>query len=356
MKDILKNKRNMAILFAILAAILYGFSSPLSKLLLLNVSPYLMASLLYFGAGIGMLFVNIILNHFRKAPLKESKMTKKDLPYAIGMVLLDILAPILLMLGLTFTNASNVSLLNNFEIVATALIAMVFFKETIGKRMGWAILFIVIAGVILSFEDFNQFQFSIGSLLVIGASICWGLENNFTRMLSLKNPLQIVVVKGLGSGFGSFMIALVLGQLTTEWIYLLYALLLGFVAYGMSLFFYIRAQRDLGATRTSTFYAAAPFVGVLLSLIILGDSISVQFIIALIIMLFGTYLAVSEKHSHEHVHELLIHDHVHTHDDTHHEHQHDPIVSGEHRHVHEHTIIEHDHPHTPDSHHKHSHK
>ncbi len=345
----------MAILFAILAAILYGFSSPLSKILLLNVSPILMASLLYFGAGIGMLFVNFILSYFKKEHLKESKMTKNDFPYVIGMVLLDILAPILLMLGLTMTNASNVSLLNNFEIVATSMIAMFFFKETIGKRMGWAILFIVIAGVVLSFEDFTQFHFSIGSLLVICASICWGLENNLTRMLSLKNPLQIVVVKGLGSGFGSFVIALFLRQFTTEWVYLLYALLLGFVAYGMSLFFYIRAQRDLGATRTSTFYAAAPFVGVLLSVIILRESISFQFIFALIIMLFGTYLAVSEKHNHLHIHEMLLHDHLHAHDDLHHNHDHESSVIGEHRHVHEHEVIEHDHPHTPDSHHKHSH-
>lgn len=295
MKLIFQSKRNIAVLFAIMAAILYGFSSPLSKLLLVKLSPYFMASLLYFGAGIGMFFVNLFNNRLRKDTIKESKLSKIDLPYTIGMILLDILAPILLMVGLTYSNASSVSLLNNFEIVATTFIAMIFFKETIGKRMGFAILFIVVAGIILSFEDINQFQLSVGSLFVIGASICWGLENNFTRKLSIKNPLQIVVVKGLGSGLGSLLITILLKQYATDWIYILYALLLGFVAYGMSLFLYIRAQREIGATRTATFYAAAPFVGVLLSLTIIGEAITIPFLIALAVMLFGTYLAVSEN-------------------------------------------------------------
>ena len=295
MKIIFQSKRNIAVLFAIMAAILYGFSSPLSKLLLVKLSPYFMASLLYFGAGIGMFFVNLFNNRLRKDNIKESKLSKIDLPYTIGMILLDILAPILLMVGLTYSNASSVSLLNNFEIVATTSIAMIFFKETIGKRMGFAILFIVVAGIILSFEDINQFQLSVGSLFVIGASICWGLENNFTRKLSIKNPLQIVVVKGLGSGLGSLLITILLKQYATDWIYILYALLLGFVAYGMSLFLYIRSQREIGATRTATFYAAAPFVGVLLSLTIIGEAITIPFLIALAVMLFGTYLAVSEN-------------------------------------------------------------
>ena len=295
MKIIFQSKRNIAVLFAIMAAILYGFSSPLSKLLLVKLSPYFMASLLYFGAGIGMFFVNLFNNRLRKDTIKESKLSKIDLPYTIGMILLDILAPILLMVGLTYSNASSVSLLNNFEIVATTSIAMIFFKETIGKRMGFAILFIVVAGIILSFEDINQFQLSVGSLFVIGASICWGLENNFTRKLSIKNPLQIVVVKGLGSGLGSLLITILLKQYATDWIYILYALLLGFVAYGMSLFLYIRSQREIGATRTATFYAAAPFVGVLLSLTIIGEAITIPFLIALAVMLFGTYLAVSEN-------------------------------------------------------------
>jgi len=349
------NKRSIAILFAILAAVLYGFSSPLSKLLLNEISPYLMASLLYFGAGIGMFFVNVIINKVKKGPSKESKLTKKDLPYAIGMVLLDILAPILLMIGLTYSNASSVSLLNNFEIVATTFIAMMFFKESIGKRMGWAIFFIVLAGIILSIEDINHIQFSIGSLFVVGASICWGLENNFTRMLSLKNPLQIVVVKGLGSGLGSLLIAILLNQLSYNWLFILFALLLGFVAYGMSIFFYIRAQRDIGATRTATFYAAAPFVGVILSIIILSESISIQFMIALAVMLFGTYLAVSEKHSHTHYHEEMTHDHLHNHDDMHHNHSHSEEIVGEHSHSHKHDKSEHTHPHTPDIHHNHNH-
>ncbi|QVK17601.1 EamA family transporter [Mycoplasmatota bacterium] len=350
----IQSKTNKAIFMAILAAALYGISSPVSKLLLLKIPPTLMAALLYLGAGFGMFMVNLI-KVWGKNERLEAKMTKRELPYIVGMILLDIAAPIFMMMGLSLTTSGNVSLLNNFEIVATSLIALFIFKEVIGKRMWIAILLITIASVILSVEDFSRFSLSIGSIFVIVATICWGFENNCTRMLSLKDPLQIVVVKGFGSGIGSLLISLAIKEYTQDFIYILMALLLGFVAFGLSIYFYIIAQRDLGAARTSVFYATAPFIGVVASWIFLKESITISFFVALVIMLIGSYYAVSEKHNHMHTHEEIIHDHKHNHEDMHHNHTHEQEIIGEHSHVHTHETIKHKHPHTPDLHHRHSH-
>ena len=293
-----KSVTYIAIVYAILAALFYGFGTPLSKLLLLHISPYLLASLLYFGAGIGMLFVILLSKVQRKSKI-INEFKKKDLKYVILMIVLDIIAPILLMIGLLNTNASTASLLNNFEIVFTGIIAMIFFKEIVGRKMWVAISLIVLAGAMLTFEDFTGFHISIGALFVLGASLSWGLENNCTRMLSKGNPLHVVVIKGLGSGLGSFIIALAVNQVSVVWYFVILALLLGFFSYGMSLYFYISAQRQLGAARTSAFYAIAPFVGSIFSFIVLKDSLSIVFGIAFILMIFGTYLAIKENNSHQ---------------------------------------------------------
>lgn len=349
-----RNQTFVSIGYAILAALLYGISAPVSKLLLVKLSPTMMASLLYLGAGFGMIMVNIV-KRIRKVEQSEAKMTKKEMPYIIGMILLDIAAPIFLMIGLLNSTSGNASLLNNFEIVATSLIALFIFKETIGKRMWIAIGFITLSSMILSFSDITSLKFSIGSLFVLLACISWGLENNCTRMLSLKDPLQIVVVKGLGSGFGALIIAISINAVTFDFTYVVMALLLGFIAYGMSIFFYITAQRTLGAARTSAYYAAAPFIGVLVSWVFLREPITINFLIALGIMLLGTYYAVTEDHGHSHTHALEIHEHKHRHDDGHHDHVHDTLVIGEHSHEHQHEVITHTHEHTPDLHHRHTH-
>ncbi|PKK96863.1 MAG: EamA family transporter [Tenericutes bacterium HGW-Tenericutes-3] len=293
-----KSVRYIAIVYAILAALFYGFGTPLSKLLLVHISPYLLSSLLYFGAGIGMLYIVLFTKSQRKSRF-VNEFKKRDLKFIILMVALDIIAPILLMIGLTTTNASTASLLNNFEIVFTGIIAMIFFKEIVGRKMWVAISLIVLAGAMLTFEDFTGFHISIGALFVLGASLSWGLENNCTRMLSKGNPLHVVVIKGLGSGLGSLIIALVVNQASVVWYFVILALLLGFVSYGMSLYFYISAQRQLGAARTSAFYAIAPFVGSIFSFIVLKDSLSIVFGIAFILMIFGTYLAIKENNSHQ---------------------------------------------------------
>ena len=287
------SKQKKAIFFALLAAVLYAINSPFSKLLLDKIPAKMMAAFLYLGAGIGLFIVGMIQRATGRRE-KELPLTKKELPYTVGMVVLDIAAPIFLMIGLTMTTAANASLLNNFEIVATSIIALVIFKETISKRLWLAIVLVTVSSIILSFEDMSSLSFSLGSIFVLLACVCWGFENNCTRMLSSKNPLEIVVIKGFGSGLGSLVIAFVTGESLPSLIFVFCALLLGFVAYGLSIYFYIYAQRDLGAAKTSAYYAAAPFVGAGLSLLIFRELPSISYIVALLIMLAGTYFASSD--------------------------------------------------------------
>ncbi len=353
-------KSNVALLnskpigFALLAALLYGLSSPFSKLLLQKLPPTLMAALLYLGAGLGMSLVQLVSWTAHKEDL-EAKLTQKETPIVIAMILLDIVAPILLMFGLSLTTASNASLLNNFEIVATSLIALLLFKENIGRRMWLAIFLITLSSLLLSFSDLSVFSFSIGSIFVVLACIAWGLENNCTRLLSIKDPLQIIILKGFGSGIGALIISLLFKETSNNLLYIGLALLLGCFAYGFSIYFYIKAQRFLGAARTSAFYAVAPFIGVIVSWVILHEAITSQFMGALVIMLIGAYLAASEKHKHLHLHPQLTHTHKHSHEDGHHLH-HEENILGQHLHEHTHTPLEHDHPHTEEIHHAHRHK
>lgn len=286
---ILKSKRCVSTLLAVSAAALYAISSPISKILLSEIPATMMAALLYLGAGIGMSVIG--LYRFRTGKSKsELKLSKKDLPFTVGMVVLDIAAPIFLMLGLTLTVPANVSLLNNFEIVATSLIAFFIFKETISKRIWIGISLITVASMILSFEDISSFSFSFGSLFVLLSCICWGFENNCTRNLSSKDPLQVVIVKGFGSGLGSLLISIILKKTSTNVAYIIFALLLGFISYGLSIYFYVYAQRELGAAKTSAYYAVSPFIGVVISFIIFLELPDITFIIALLIMILGTYV------------------------------------------------------------------
>lgn len=290
----MKNRQSTAITFAILAALLYAINSPVSKLLLAQVPATMMAALLYLGAGLGMFLVGRIQKHTGHAQ-SEQPLTRKELPFTLGMVVLDIAAPIFLMVGLSQTTAANASLLNNFEIVATSIIALCVFREKISGRLWGAIGLVTLSSLILSVEDVSSFDFSLGSIFVLLACVCWGFENNCTRMLSSKNPLEIVVIKGFGSGLGSLVIAFAIGERLPGVGYILGALLLGFVAYGLSILFYIYAQRDLGAAKTSTYYALAPFIGVALSLLIFRQLPSLSFLVALVIMIAGTYLASTDS-------------------------------------------------------------
>ena len=346
------DKPRIPVLEALLAAALYGISIPLSKQLLSSVPPMMAAAFLYLGAGLGMLALDAG-KRILKAGRTEAGLARSELPYIILMVALDIAAPICLMLGLKMTAAANASLLSNFEIVATSVIALAVFRESIGSRQWIAIALVTVSSILLSFEDMSAFRFSPGSLLVILACVCWGFENNCSRKLSLKNPAQIVIVKGLGSGAGALGVALLSGERFASAVHMAFAMLLGFVSYGLSIYFYVRAQRELGAARTSAFYAVAPFIGAGVAIIAFGERMTGVFAAAAVVMLAGAWLSVTERHSHEHVHEPVAHEHRHSHDDGHHNHTHREAVNGGHSHYHEHERMKHTHEHRPDMHHQH---
>ncbi len=278
------------IALALLAAALYALNAPFSKLLLSEVQPTVMAGLLYLGAGFGMGAIALIRRQTGRIG-REIHLTRADLPYVLAMILLDIAAPVCLMLGLNSTTAANASLLNNFEIVATALVALFVFREAISARLWLGILLVTLSCALLSFEDISSLQFSGGSLLVLLAAVCWGFENNCTRKLSSSDPLEIVLLKGIFSGGGSLVIGLCIGEELPALRFVLAALAVGFVAYGLSIYFYVYAQRVLGAARTSAYYAVAPFIAALLSLLIFREMPSEYYLAALALMALGAWLS-----------------------------------------------------------------
>lgn len=288
----MKAKR-IATIYAIVAAALYAINVPLSKMLLDKIEPTMMAAFLYLGAGLGLFIYGAVSRVAGKADTTE-RLTKKELPYTVAMVVLDIIAPILLMLGIRSTAAANVSLINNFEIVATSIIALVIFKEVISKRLWVAIALVTVASVILTFDSAGAFEFNIGSLFVFGACLCWGFENNCTKMISNKSSVEIVVIKGTFSGLGSLIVALIVGEGFPHFNWIFLALLLGFVAYGLSIHFYIRAQKDLGAAKTSAYYSIAPFLGVAFGMLLLGERPAIQFYIGLFIMIVSLYFMIKD--------------------------------------------------------------
>ena len=343
--------RHSATALAILAAALYAINIPLSKILLQNVAPTMMAAFLYLGAGLGLWLLGLVTG----AKEKAEPLTKAELPYTIGMVVLDIAAPILLMLGLQRCGSANASLLNNFEIVATSLIAFFVFREQLSRRLTLAIALVTLASAVLSFEGAGAFRFDAGSVLVLGAACCWGLENNCTRMLSNKSSVQITTIKGIFSGLGSLIVALVIGEHIPGLALIGAVALLGFVAYGLSINFYIQAQASLGAAKTSAYYSIAPFLGVFFGMVLLGERPGIQFYLGLALMIAATVLMVKDTIALQHTHE---HSHTHTH-----EHSHgNQVHTHEHTHVHSHTHVHgpdetlHDHAHEDIPAHDHSHE
>lgn len=329
-----KNKLK-AIMFAFLAAVFYAINVPISKVLLQHVGPTTMAALLYLGAGIGIGMMSLFNKKDRE---KAESLTKAELPYIVGMIVLDIAAPIFLMLGISYGSSANASLLGNFEIVATTVIALILFKEAVTKRLWVAIGLITLSSILLSFEGTDSFHFSYGSLLVIMATVCWGLENNCTRELSSKSTYQIVMLKGLCSGLGALVISLIKKESFPGFGYIAIALALGFVAYGLSIFMYVRAQNVLGAAKTSAYYAVNPLIGALLAFVFLSESLSWMYVIALLVMVIGSALVVVDtfirQHDHEHQHTF-----THSHGGSTHTH------TVRHSHVHKHYLTEEKHRH-----------
>jgi drug/metabolite transporter (DMT)-like permease len=343
------------ILYILISAALFGLSSPLAKLLLKDISPITLAGLLYLGAFLA-LFLYSLATNSKKNEEKPARLGKKDLPWLVGAILAGgVIAPISQMLGLNLISGFSVSLLLNLEGVATAMIAVFFFRENVGKRLWFALLCMTGAGVLLGWNH-GQNKFSIvGPLLILLAVVCWGIDNNLTRQISDKNPIQITYIKGLVGGIVSISVALIMGKTVPLDFTLLWALLLGAFSYGISLVFFIKALQGLGSSRTGAFFSLGPFVGAIASIVILREWLGWVMFPALVLMVLGTWLIVNERHEHAHTHSAVTHTHMHHHDDLHHRHMHPGETPEPHAHTHGHPEIKHTHAHWPDAQHRHEH-
>ena len=336
---------------ALLAAALFALSTPLAKVLLGEVEPIPLAGLLYLGAGLA---AGLSLPF----GAREARLRPADIPWLLGATLAGgVLAPLALLYGLRGTAAATASLLLSFENVATAAIAALLFREFVGRRAWGAILLITVGSAILGISPAGGWGFSPYVLLVLLACGLWGLDNNLTRLVSLKDPRAIVTVKGLLAGGFSLGTALALGKPLPGAVAALAGLLLGGVSYGLSIFLFVRALRELGAARTGALFGLSPFLAAALSLLIFRARPEPGFLVAIPLIALGSYFLLFERHEHEHAHEPLVHDHHHRHDDGHHDHPHPediPPVTA-HSHPHGHRPLVHLHPHTPDIHHRHPH-
>lgn len=331
-------------------------SAPLAKLLLGQIEPIPLASLLYLGCGLALLVLKIIERVARGGHQSEAPLTTKDYGWLAGSVVAGgVLAPILLLFSLGVTPAATASLLLNFETVATTLIAALAFKEAIGGRAWLAIGLITLAGILLTIVPQGGWGLSLGALGIIAACVLWGLDNNFTRNISAKDPRTITMTKGLAAGTFSAAVAFALGDQFPPLRLAAGAMLLGGLSYGISIVLFIRAMRGLGAARTSALFGTAPLAGVALSFFIFRGSPTWAFLVAIPLMIIGALVLIREQHGHFHVHEALVHEHAHSHDDPHHAHPHERPVPTQHAHMHEHGKLGHEHEHTPDLHHRHSH-
>ena len=345
-----------SILRALAAALLFGASAPLAKLLLGEVEPIPLAAFLYLGSGLGLLVVKLFQRRQQTGEQAEAQLVRADLGWLAGALLAGgVAAPIVLLFSLKSTPAATASLLLNFEGVATTLIAFFIFKESISRRAWWAIALITTASILLSLNFNAEWGISLGAVGIIDACILWGLDNNFTRNISAKDPLVIVTLKGLGAGSFSLVLALILGANFPSWQVVLGALALGSLSYGVSIVLFIHALRGLGAARTSALFSTAPIAGILLSILIFRELPGWLFLAALPLMVLGAWFLVNDEHQHAHVHQEVVHDHAHTHDDGHHLHGHTGSIPGKHSHVHTHEEVAHTHHHMPDLHHRHVH-
>jgi drug/metabolite transporter (DMT)-like permease len=314
-----------------------------------------MAGLLYLGAGIGLLLVHLSRGVLHM-PAIEAPLRRADLPWlALVIAAGGVCGPLLLMVGLARTDAAGTSLLLNLEGLATMGIAWVVFHENVDRRLLLGALAILAGAVLLSWQGRASFQW--GALPIAGACVCWGIDNNLTRKLSSSDPMQIAMLKGLCAGMLNFMLALLHGAALPPVGTVLVVGVVGFLGYGVSLALFVLGLRDLGTARTGAYFSLAPFVGAVLAVVMLGEPLTAQLIVAGGLMGVGLWLHLAERHDHEHVHEALEHDHRHRHDE-HHRHEHGPDApAGEpHTHWHRHPPLVHRHPHYPDLHHRHGHR
>jgi drug/metabolite transporter (DMT)-like permease len=335
------------------AAALFGVSAPAAKVLLGEIEPVLLAGLLYLGAAIG-----LWLHRAVSGPTKEARLGRGDAPKLAAVVLAGgVVGPVLMLLGLDRVSALTGSLLLNLEAPFTVLLAVVLFREHLGRSAAVAVALIVGGAVVLKLEPGSLGADTAGVLLLAAACACWAIDNNLTQRLSLKDPFAIVRVKTLVAGLANTVLGLVvITGARPSWRFVLGALLLGSLSYGVSVVLDAFALRLVGAAREAAYFATAPFVGALASMLLLGDPLRWHDGLAMLVMALGVTFLLRERHSHEHAHEELVHEHLHEHDD-HHQHEHEPgDPPGEpHSHSHRHAALVHDHPHVPDAHHRHRH-
>jgi len=345
----LKAQNLYPVLLALAGAALFGASAPLAKVLLGSIDPLVMAGLLYIGCGSGLLLAKLTIG--ARHNTHEAKLSRKDIPWLAGSALAGgIIAPILLLVGLQITPAATASLLLNFECVATTIIAAFVFKEAVGRRVWIAISLITLAAAVLTLDMSGAFGISAGAILVIGACLFWGIDNNLTCNISAKDPVTIGLVKGLAAGTFSLILALTLGRPMPSGILpVVIVLILGALSYGLSIVLYIRAVRGMGAARTSAWFGLAPFAGTILSLALFTDAPILQLLASLPFMIAGALLLFGERHDHLHVHTAIQHEHYYEPDTQH------PYKTGGGS-LHQHEEIRHSHPHKPDIHHRHGHE
>lgn len=344
------------IIQALAAAILFGISTPMAKALTGATSPLILAGLLYLGSGLGLAAWRG-LRRLSGKPADAAPLLRQDFPWLAGAVLAGgILAPVLLMWGLQFTQGSTASLLLNLEGVFTALLAWFVFHENFDRRIALGMLLIVAAGALLSWQQVPIFGAAWGVLAIIGACLFWAIDNNLTRKISASDASQIAMIKGLVAGITNLSLGIAIGgQLPTAGV-IAAAGVLGLFGYGISLVLFVLALRNLGSARTAAYFSIAPFAGAALALPLLGETPGALFWPATVLMGIGVWLHFSERHEHSHTHEPMQHTHRHTHDE-HHQHSHDFPWDGHEAHTHEHVHapITHSHHHFPDMHHRHRH-
>jgi drug/metabolite transporter (DMT)-like permease len=347
-----------AVLLALLSAALFGVSTPAAKALLGSIDPAVLAGLLYCGAGLGVAVLRRAAGPLTgtSAPV-ETPLGRADLPWLGAAILAGgVFGPLLLMLGLSRTDAASASLLLTLEGVATALLAWFAFHENFDRRIAIGMVSLVAGAAVLSWSGQPTLAGLLGPAMIVGACIAWGLDNNLTRKVSLADPLQIVELKGLVAGPVNLAIGLWAGGSLPSLTPMLLAGIVGFFGYGVSLALFVYALRHLGTARTGAYFSTAPFLGALASVLMLGEPITVRLVVAGLFMAFGVWLHLTEQHEHEHEHLPLKHAHAHVHD-AHHLHSHQPSdPPGEpHAHEHRHFRVRHAHPHMPDMHHTHRH-
>jgi drug/metabolite transporter (DMT)-like permease len=341
---------------ALASAVLFGVSTPLAKLLLGDgADPWLLAGMLYLGSGLGLSLFSFA-RRLGGAAAAETPLRPADLGWlSLAILAGGVAGPLLLMLGLAPTSASVAALLLNVEGLATMVIAWVVFRENVDRRLLYGALAILAGALVLSWRP-GSYGIGLGAMAIVGACVCWAIDNNLTRKLSSADPVQITAIKGVVAGTVNLGLAMAHGAHLPSAAVIAGAGLVGFFGYGLSLVLFVLALRHLGAARTGAYFSTAPFLGATLALALFREPVTVQLIAAAVLMAIGVYLHLSENHEHEHLHEALEHEHRHRHD-AHHQHAHGPgDPSGEpHAHPHSHAPMRHSHPHYPDLHHRHGH-